>query len=263
MLLDAVIIVLREVLEAAMLASIFLAVSKILGIRFHWFLLSLAVGAIGAYGYAAAMKWVSEWFDFTGQELVNGLIQVGIYITALAVVVLGYLSAGRGDAGYRWVTLMMTMTMILAVIREGSEIMLYLQTFTGDQGRLLRVLTGGVVGAGIGCSVGILVYYLLVLNVGRYSLVGCQAALAVVAAGIVSQVVPLFEQIDILPGAGPVWDTSTLLPETSIVGQLLYAVVGYEATPSPWQVAVYVGAMIVFVFAVWVGRYWERVANEC
>lgn len=252
MMLDAVIIVLREVLEAAMLASLLLAIGKLSGIRFFWFFASALVGLVGAYGYARAMGWVSTLFDYTGQERVNGFIQVGTYLaTLLVVLLLGYSENRRP---WSPLTLAMAVTVALAVTREGSEIMVYLQTFAFDSHKLVRVLTGGFVGACIGASIGVIVYFALVLSDRRRALRVCRWALMLVATGMLSQIVPLFEQADLIASARPVWDSSAFIPETSVIGQLLYAVLGYEATPSAAQLAVYGLGMAAFAFVLVISR---------
>ena len=53
----------------------------------------------------------------------------------------------------------------------------------------------------------------------------------------------LLVQADWLPSQAPLWDTSAALPENSPPGQLLYALLGYEATPGPWQVGLSAGAL--------------------
>lgn len=252
MMLDAVIIVLREVLEAAMLASLLLAIGKLSGIRFFWFFFSVLVGLVGAYIYAHAMGWVSTLFEYTGQERVNGFIQIGTYLATLVVVLL--LGYSQDRRPWSPLTLAMAVTVALAVTREGSEIMVYLQTFAFDSHKLVRVLTGGLVGACIGASIGVIVYFALVMSERRRALRICRWALMLVATGMLSQIVPLFEQADLIPSAQPVWDSSALVAETSVVGQLLYAVIGYEATPSAVQLAVYLLGMAVFAIILIISR---------
>ena len=51
-----------------------------------------------------------------------------------------------------------------------------------------------------------------------------------------AQASALLTQADWLPATAPLWDTSAVVPQGSMLGQLLYALIGYEATPGPWQV---------------------------
>jgi high-affinity iron transporter len=54
-----------------------------------------------------------------------------------------------------------------------------------------------------------------------------------------------------------VWDTSDWVAETSVTGQLLYALLGYEATPTLTQLIVYSATLAVFMLVI-VGASWLR-----
>jgi high-affinity iron transporter len=45
------------------------------------------------------------------------------------------------------------------------------------------------------------------------------------------------------------WDSSAVLPENSVVGQMLYAFIGYEATPSGAQIIAYVTGLFLVIVA--------------
>jgi high-affinity iron transporter len=45
----------------------------------------------------------------------------------------------------------------------------------------------------------------------------------------------------------PIWDSSKIMSETSIMGQIAYAVFGYEATPSIASVFTYLFAIVFIV----------------
>jgi high-affinity iron transporter len=59
------------------------------------------------------------------------------------------------------------------------------------------------------------------------------------------QAAGLLIQADWLSAGQPLWDTNTLLPEASIPGQVVYAVFGYEATPSLQEIIVYLGSLLI------------------
>jgi len=83
--------------------------------------------------------------------------------------------------------------------------------------------------------------------------------LSLVAAGMLSQAVLLLIQADWLPSQLPLWDTSEWLSENSVTGQLLYALIGYEATPTALQAFFYFGGLLLFlVVAVFSVRQRER-----
>ena len=83
MLLNSVIIVLREVTEAALIFSILIALSKTMGFNLKWIAFYLLLGMIGATLYAMNINSISQWFNGMGQELTNALFQISIYITLI------------------------------------------------------------------------------------------------------------------------------------------------------------------------------------
>jgi high-affinity iron transporter len=87
MLLNAVITVLRETIEAGILVSVLLALGNQRGLNIRWLLISLAIGACMAALYAHHLIYISEWFDYTGQEVMNAGMQVLIYCCLLWVCV--------------------------------------------------------------------------------------------------------------------------------------------------------------------------------
>jgi high-affinity iron transporter len=73
----------------------------------------------------------------------------------------------------------------------------------------------------------------------------------------------LLIQADWVPSHLPLWDTTDWLSESSVTGQLLYVLVGYEATPTAIQVAFYFGGLIVLLtIAVLTAVFRSRTAEE-
>jgi high-affinity iron transporter len=70
--------------------------------------------------------------------------------------------------------------------------------------------------------------------------------LLLLAAGLAAQGARYLVQADVLPSLGPqVWDTSHILSERSLLGQMLHTLVGYDATPSGMQIVFYLGTAIL------------------
>ncbi len=64
------------------------------------------------------------------------------------------------------------------------------------------------------------------------------------AAGMASQAANFLEQAGVVPALGrALWDSSRLLSERSIAGQLLHTLVGYDARPSGIQLLFYVATL--------------------
>jgi high-affinity iron transporter len=254
MLLTSVVIVLREVLEASLLISVLSALSGVLGIPRRWIGWALLFGLAGAIGYSFGVAEISDWFDGVGQEVTSAVMQLLIFLLLLMFTFLVAQDPGTQRFSGKLIVLVMVATVSLGVTREGFEILVYLYGFSADLPRFITILSGSVIGACIGISIGALIYYFVSALSYRLSLIAGLGLLALVAAGMLSQAVLLLIQADWLPSQFPLWDSSGWLPESSVTGQLLYALIGYEATPTALQASFYFGGLllllIVAVFAV-------------
>jgi high-affinity iron transporter len=71
------------------------------------------------------------------------------------------------------------------------------------------------------------------------------------AAGLASQSARYLVQADWLPALGQrLWDSTWLLSEQSLPGQMLHVLVGYSARPSGMQVLFYIATVSAFVVGV-------------
>jgi len=251
MLVNSVVIVLREVLEAALMISVLLALTQRLGLRTRWVVPALVLGAIGAVSYGGALPRISDMFDGVGQELVNAAMQFAIY--GLLLFCLHAAARDGHDGPQKRLVPVMTAAVVLAIAREGSEILIYLSGFlSGDN--VAAVVSGSAIGIGTGASVGVVFYYALRAGQGALAVTAINVLICLVGAGMCAQATGLLIQADWLTVAGPVWDTSAWLPENSALGQLLYALIGYEASPSAVEVAVYLGSIAVMAVVFLAGR---------
>jgi len=250
MLLTSVIIVLREVLEAALLVSILSALSGVMGISRRWLLWAFGCGLAGAVSYSLGINVVSELFEGTGQELSSAAMQSLIYLLLMVFVLLAGRSINGRHSHAALTAFVMTAIIALAITREGFEVLIYLFGFMDEWHQSLAVLTGALIGAGVGISAGALIYYLFSSMDRHYALLSGLCLLSLVAAGMLSQAAPLLIQADWLPAQLPLWDTSGWLSEQSLTGTLLYALIGYEATPTAIQAACYFGGLLVLLVVV-------------
>lgn len=234
MLTNAIILILREVLESTLLITLLLALSSSRHQSVRWLFIALPIGAIGALCYGHYLTPISIMLDYTGQEWFGIGLHLLIFI---AIAILLYRPQLKGVT-----QLWLVLPCALSLIREGAEVLLYLSA-----GANVSSLLGALLGMGIGISIAILLYYgivnCLVWLQQRLSV----ALLAIVGASQLSQIAPLLIQIDLLGQAAPLWDSSFLIDESSLIGELLFALAGYEATPSLWQVAFYLFGLITLL----------------
>jgi len=259
-LLNSVVIVLREVLEAALMISILLAASRRLQLSLRWLVVAIIAGLAGAISYAHFLGAISELFDGVGQELLNATLQVGVFLSLLIVVFLIAGQQRKTQVSTSLLSVMMAAAVALAVAQEGSEIFIYVAGFVQMSDFLSSVAVGSIAGAGIGFSVGVLFYYLLLALPAGRALWMSLGLLGLVGASMCIQAAKMLIQADWLSAAAPIWDTSWLIGEDSVFGHLLYALIGYEATPSLIEVAAYVGSLGVILIAALLG--WGLLARR-
>jgi len=266
MLLSSVILVLQETLEAAMLVSVLMAVSHQARQKISWLPWGLCGGAILASVYSINMQTVSEWFEYVGQEVVNALLQTCISTTVILLFWAVFrtrpvASPAREPIKRRHVPLFQlcaALAVTLTITREGSEILVYLAGFFQLSDDFHAILTGSAIGFSIGVSVGFLLFYGLMSLPGHWGFTLCVVLMSLFAGNMLSQATLLLTQADWLPSSPELWDTSAWLPENTISGQLLYAMIGYEATPSWIQFASYLaGSASILAIAVKTG-YWAN-----
>ncbi|TGD75139.1 hypothetical protein E4634_03795 [Mangrovimicrobium sediminis] len=253
MLINSVVLVLREVLEAALLLSVMLALSLNLRCSMRWLALCLPLAVLGIGLFAVFLDSITDALEGTGQELLTAGLQLAAFAACLLVICLGE----RVRAGARQSPLLalgFSIAVICAMVREGAEIYLYVTAFAASPDQRTAVYVGAVIGAGIGVSLGVLAYGGLRAMSARAAYVLCLCLVAVIGAGLVVQSSQLLEQIDWIAPGEPLWNTSAWLSEESVPGQLLYAVVGYEASPAPLQAWLWLGSALAVPAAWWLGR---------
>ncbi len=252
-MISAVIIVLREVLEAMLVICILLASSSALGINRRWLVYALAAGLAGAFSYAFMFNDISQLFEGFGQEIFNAtmLIFIALSLSAYNLVAIWFLKTGRITLAPGLIYLALISSVSFAMTREGSEIYIYVYAYGIVADNISTVVSGGMIGAGIGLSLGIFIYYgLASLAPEKRIIVSCVLAL-LMTSGMLSKAVLYLIQADLLPAQLPLWDSSNVISESSLMGELLHAMLGYEANPTAIQVLVYLGSLLLFFAYFW------------
>jgi high-affinity iron transporter len=258
-MLASFLIVFREVFEAGLIVGIVLAATQGIPRRGVWIAGGIAAGGLGSALLASFAGALAGALAGNGQEVFNASVLV-IAATMLGWHDLWMASHGReiaqqmkamgqaviaGDMSL----LAMAVVVALAVLREGSEVVLFLYGIaaSGSQG-WSALLVGGLLGVGLGALVSFLLYRgLVAIPVKRlFSVTNC--LLALLAAGMAGQAAAILAAADLIPSLGfEIWDTSWLLPEDSLVGRALHALVGYADRPMGVQLAAYVVVLAVLV----------------
>jgi high-affinity iron transporter len=255
--LSTAVIVFREVLEAALLIGIVAAATRAVPGRDRWLAAGIVAGLAGALVVALGTQHIADMASGIGQELFNAAV-LGVAVVMLAWHNLWMSSHGAALAadarrvgsaisdGRRECSVLLVVVG-LAVLREGSETVLFLYGIAAAEGGASwPMLAGGLAGIAAGALVGYALYAGLLRIPLRWFFTATGVLVLFLAAGMASQAARFLIQADLLPGlATPLWDTSALLPQTSLAGTLLHGLVGYEARPAGMQIVFYVLVLVV------------------
>jgi high-affinity iron transporter len=256
-MLATAIIVFREVLEAALVVGIVLAASRGVAGRGVWVAGGVGAGVLGASIVAGCAEAIAAAINGIGQELFNA----AILFTAVAM--LGWhniwmnrhgrelagaaASLGKAVVGGSRPLYALGLVVAIAVLREGSEVVLFLYGIAVASGvGALSMLAGGILGLTGGVAVGSLIYFgLLAIPLKRLFAVTSWLIL-LLAAGMASQGAAFLMQANLLPALGnDVWDTSSIVGERSLLGTLLHVLIGYSAQPAGIQVVFYLATILI------------------
>jgi high-affinity iron transporter len=137
---------------------------------------------------------------------------------------------------------------------------LYGVAAASDEG-WVALLAGGLAGVALGAAVSFLIYRGLIAIPLHRMFTVTSWLLALVAAGMAGQAAAILADIDWIPSFGfELWDTSWLLPQDSILGRALHALMGYSDRPMGVQLAVYV--IVLAVLAIGTRRIEASTAKQ-
>ena len=258
-MLAALIIVFREVFEAGLIIGIVLAVTGSVPNRNRWIGGGVLAGALAACIVAAFTGALSQLFAGMGQELFNAAILViavimltwhNVWMAHHGREMAGEMRAvGQAVADGKKSLLAVAVVVGVAVLREGSEVALFLYgVAASDGGSALSLATGGFIGLALGAAVCLLTYFGLMRIPPRALFATTTVLITLLAAGMAAQAVAFLERANWLtPLDTVVWDSGWLLSEASIAGRTMHTLIGYTDQPTEMQLLVYVAVLLVTV----------------
>ncbi len=253
-MLAIALLVFREVLEAALIIGVVGAATRGVAGRGRWLLAGMAAGLVGALGVAWAAGAIAGAFSGSGQELFNA----GVLLAAVLMIGwhVAWMSVHGRDLAQRMRAVghavhtgasplyLLAVVVALAVLREGSEVALFLYGMVagGAHGLVAGLLLGLVGGSMLGITL-----YAGLLRIPLRRFFGLTNGLLILlAAGLAASAARYLAQADLLgTGSGVLWDSSGLLSDGSLLGQTLHVLVGYQARPTAMMLAFYVATVVV------------------
>jgi high-affinity iron transporter len=257
--LPSMLIVFREVFEAGLVIGIVMAVTSSVPGRGLWVAGGVAAGVLGACIVALFTGGLSELFGGSGQELFNA------GILGFAVLMLGWhniwmarhgreiasemRAAGEAVATGAKSLAALAVVVMIAVLREGSEVVLFLYGVAAAQGGGdLGMVAGGAAGLVLGALVCLLTYLGLITIPARYLFAVTSTLIALLAAGMAAQAIAFLQQANILTAFDEtVWNTSWILSDSSLLGRALHTLIGYVDRPTAMQLIAYAATLAVIL----------------
>lgn len=251
-MLAALIIVFREVLEAGLIVGVVLAASRGISGRSRAVALGVLAGIAGSVLVAAFAAQISAAFEGRGLELFTAAVLL------LAVVMLTWhvvwmadharaLTAqlrdlgAAVDAGARSVVVL-GITTATAVMREGSEIVLFLSSIVlQNVDTAAGLALGSAGGLALGATVSAVIYLGLSAIPLRRVFTTTGVLITLLAAGLAAEAVLQISNAGLVPAAfdATLWDSSWLLSERGWPGRVLHVLVGYRDRPTLIEAVAY------------------------
>jgi high-affinity iron transporter len=260
-MLATLLLVFREVLEAALIVSIVAAATRGVPRRSAWIGSGIALGVLGAGLVALFANGIADAMEGMGQEWFNA----SVLLAAVAMIgwhVIWMSKHGRelamqmkevGSAvssGSRPLTALLVVVAI-AVLREGSEVVLFGYGLVASGSSASALMLGGALGILAGVAVGFAMYFGLLKIPMKHFFTATNGLLVLLAAGLASEAAGKLVQADALPTlVDTLWDSSWLLSDDSLLGQALHVLVGYTAQPSGIQMAFYAATVVLLLLGM-------------
>lgn len=256
------ILVFREVLEAALIIGLVAVATREVASRFKWIIAGILGGVVGAIAIAMMADVINNAAAGLGQELLNAMILLA------AVVMLGWHNIwmkkhgkelamharqiGQAVSDGQQPMYALAMLVGLAVLREGAEVVLFLYSMFASGTPVTQIASGSLVGVAVGAAFGAGLYFGLLRIPTRYLFRVTSILLLMLSAGLAAQAAGYLVQANVFSVmTTTLWDTSWLISERSIPGNILHALVGYIANPMGIQLVFYIATISIIGGLMW------------
>ncbi len=258
-MIGSFIIVFREILEAALVIGVVAAAVKGLAHRGRWVSVGVGLGIAGAALIAAGIGIIARFAHGNGQEIFEASV---LFAAGLMLAWHNIYMAHHGReltqklrtmgtavlAGRASLVILIGVT-ALAMMREGSEIALFLYGIAAGGISNWNLLGGSLIGLAAGAAVGFVLFVgLSRIPIKRLFQVSGWIILFI-AAGMIARGAQFLIQAGYLPPlVVHVWDSSAIIAGNGILGRSLGALAGYTPAPALMQIMFWLVSFAVIGF---------------
>lgn len=221
MLINTVIMLLRELLPVVLLLSLLLAANP--AAMRSILLRVLLIGAPLLVLQSSQYSSLAQLLDGQGLEFWYACCY-GLCAVFIAALLLQ-------KRQQNWLAALAVVALLLV---NGSNLVLYLFLYPRQFDDSQSLWLGAALGSGISLSIAVLMYH-LVLELRWHWRQVAAVLLCFSAARQISAAVFILHQMDLLGWAAPVWSQHLWIDESSELGYFLNALLGYKSSPSQGQ----------------------------
>jgi high-affinity iron transporter len=250
----------REGLDAVLIIGIVLTLINRVGQRqrstFVWAGVLLAAGV--SVTAAAGLLAIGTKLEGTAEQLFEGSTM--LLAASILTWMIFWLRERRNisreleggvrtalDRGGNWALFWLAFA---SVLREGLELALFLAAAVFASS-VLQALAGALAGIVLAIATGLVLFLgIRRLDLKRFFTV-TSILLIVFAAGLVGRGVGELQEAGVLPSlVDSLWSTKAILSDSSSLGAVLNALVGYVDSPSLMQVTAYIAYVVIVIAAM-------------
>jgi high-affinity iron transporter len=265
------IVTLREAFEAALILGIIYTYLQKIGARdgYRYVTWGGTLGLLASLGMGIGVGYLSGPLLDWGPDVVGAVVIFAavVLLTWHAWWMRRHAQAIRGQVQHRidearaarslWVVGLIAFT---GVFREGAETVLFLWGIMAQAASTTawEGLVGGVAGVVTAAAIGWAIFHGgRHLSLSRFFSV-TTVFIMLLAAGLFSTGIGRLQGMGLLPLGEPLWDTSSLLSDRTVLGSFLTGLVGYRARPSGLEVMGYAAYLITAAALLWGRRSGRR-----
>jgi high-affinity iron transporter len=243
-----------------------MAATKDIESRHLWVWLGVGIGITIALILACFLNYTSYFFSGVANDILN------IVILSLAVIMIAWTliwmksyvseinmvikNVGMATTTGKAPLYTISVLVATAIVREGAElILLSYGTIVSSKIPFSIFAIGGFIGLSLGALLGYGMYLGLV-NIRKKNLFAITTILlTLLAAGMAAQIPNFLTSVGWATSlSNPVWNSSHLLPESSLLGKILHFMVGYTEKPNMMQLIFYFITVLVISLLLYIQK---------
>lgn len=242
-MITAALIIFREIFEIALIISIITASTNNIKNSKKSIAYGILLGIILSIIFGVFFNFISSAFSGAGQEIFNLIVILITIVLIIYTIVWMKNSAASYNQKIKQKSYListgaehlysLTLIIAFALLREGVEISLFISGMIITGVNFEQIIIGTVIGISLGIVATMTIYFGILRLSHRYFFTITSWLLIVLAISLATELARILLSLGILSNYSyPIWDSSWLISDDSLVGNFLGVFIGYHAKPS-------------------------------